>query len=493
MMTNYNPFVYNPTAYNLAPQYTPQPSPQESQYVEQSNLICPIQTIPELPHIVQPKPMELPAEQSNLAYPMVQGFIIVDRSTISPPLVDCAAVTRTITRVDLMDTEQTGKWVHFYGWSKGWQEAETYAKSFRENCITGKTLQELNSKMLEEQLGMSDSSHRMELLSTIRSLFPGFPPQVSNSAIPAPQPLVASTMGSMCGSENIASIQTQTSDYPLKNCLPSPICSFRRHGESDCESSYSYVSSTCTTDQLYPSPVNFMSESGYREQTAETAYSTNVEGSGLTTMDSSLSMTTMGTGLGMTTMAARKSHEVRSLENNGSMNGSINGSMNGSIRSTRRASYKKLILTLQPNQVHQDLDCIRNRFKEFYDVVTVTSVEGSDGSYQIAFEDCAEAADAFYKAEEIGYKLAKKWPARPNPNNPIKYRSMRELKIRSGKAFSGKVVGALKKDETVTVNQLKGRRARLIKEVKGGEPVVIGWVSVHSLDGVPLLVQEAEL
>jgi len=503
MMTNYNPYVYNLTYYNLTPQYTLQPSPQVSKYVEQSNLICPIQTIPQLPHIVQPKPMELHAEQSNSAYPMVQGFM-VDRNTIYPPLFHCPGAAVSICCVKQMNEEQTGNWVRTYGMSKGWKEADTYAKSFRDNSITGNSLEDLNSKLLEEQLGMSDSGHRMELLSTIRSLFP-VPPQGSISVIPAPQPLVASTMGSTCGSGyNIASMQTQTSEIPFKNFLPSPICSARRLGESDGESSYSCVSSTC--DQLYPSPSNYMSESGYREQSAETAYSANVEGGGL-------SMTTMDNGLGMTTMASRKSHEVHSLEINryinrsingstngsingstsGSINGPINGSSNRSIRSTRRPSYKKLSLKLEPNQVHQDIDCIRTRFKEFYDVVTVTPVEGSDDSYQIAFEDCAVAQDAFYNAEEIGYKLTKKWPKRPNPSTPIKYRSMKKLTIRSGKAFSGPEVGYLPKDETVIVNQLKGRRARLIKEVKGEAPEVIGWVSVHSLNGEPLLVQEAEL
>lgn len=475
MKTHYNPFVYNPTAYNLTPRYTPRPSPQEPQYLEQSNLIRPIQTIPEQPHTVQPKPMELHAEPSNWACPMIQGFL-VDSNTISPPLYDCTGVARSITCVDQMNAEQTGNWVYNLGKTKGWKEAETYGKSFKDNSITGMQLQELNSMMLKEQLGMSDNDHRMELLSTIKSLFPGYPIQGSNPVIPAPQPLVASTMGSLCESEYLASIQTQTTEYGIKNYLPSPICSVRRHGESDGESSYSHVSTY------------WMSESGNREQTAETAYSANVEGSGLTTttIDNGLKMTTMSTGLGMTTMAARKSHEVRSFERD------------GSIRSTRRASYKKLILTLQPEQILQDdvsvIDRIRHRFREFYAGVTVKPVEGSDVRYLIAFETSEMAQDAFYRAGDIGYKLVKKWPARPNPNNPIKYRSTTELKIRAGKAFSGQVVGALAEGQIVTVNQLKGRRARLIKEVNGGEPEVIGWVSVHSQEGgKQFLVQESEL
>lgn len=119
-------------------------------------------------------------------------------------------------------------------------------------------------------------------------------------------------------------------------------------------------------------------------------------------------------------------------------------------------------------------------------------MEGSDNSYLIAFPKSEMAQAAYNKADEIGYKLAKKWPARPNPSNPIEYISMADLKIREGKAFSGQMVGTLKKDETVTVNQLKGRRARLIKEV-AGKIKVIGWVSVHSESGDPLLVQVSEL
>merc|ERR550534_1848179 len=118
MITHYNPFVYNSTAYILTPHCTPQPAPQEPQYVEQSNLVCPIHTIPEQLHTVQPKPMELHAGQSNSAYPVIQGFIVVDRNTISPRLDNRTDVARSITRVDLMDVDQTGNWLSNYGRSK---------------------------------------------------------------------------------------------------------------------------------------------------------------------------------------------------------------------------------------------------------------------------------------------------------------------------------------------------------------------------------------
>lgn len=518
----YNPFAYNPSACNSALQYAPPPLPKVSQNVEQCNLISPIQTLPKQPHIVQPKPMGVHAQQSNSAYPMIQGFILVDRNTISPPLYACAGSARSINRVDLMDPYQTGNWISTLGRFKGWKEGEIYAKSFRDNSITGLQLRELNSKMLEEQLGMSDSGHRKELLSIIKTLFIGFPHQGSNSVIPAPQPLIASAMGSACGSEHIASIQTpQPSDidYGIKSYHPSPLSSVRRFGESDGESTYSHVSATpCPTDQLYP---NLMLDPSNREWTADTAYSADVEGNGL-------SMTTMDDGLGMTTMAARKSYEVWSEASGSIRGGEATRSMRGetarstrsegirsmpretvgsvqceptgsvrrepsgasSIRSTRRSSCKKLILILRPDQIQDDASVIRQRFR-FFDV-TVTPVEGSDDSYLLAFKDSQMAQAAFNQADKIGYKLVKKWPLRPNPKRPIEYRSLHALQIREGKAFSGKEKGILKAGETVTVNQLKGRRARLIKEVDG-EIKSIGWVSVHTQEGHDLLVQVAEL
>jgi len=59
------------------------------------------------------------------------------------------------------------------------------------------------------------------------------------------------------------------------------------------------------------------------------------------------------------------------------------------------------------------------------------------------------------------------------------------LVIRGGKSLSKVVVGYLAKGRRVTVNQLKGKQARLIKPNKEAW----GWVSMYSEEGTPLLSQ----
>jgi len=85
--------------------------------------------------------------------------------------------------------------------------------------------------------------------------------------------------------------------------------------------------------------------------------------------------------------------------------------------------------------------------------------------------------------------IERKFPARPSPSLPIKYQSLEDLIIREGKALSGRKVGSLNKGETVTVNQVKGRRARLIKRTESSTWVTLGWVSLRNVKGKPLLTQ----
>jgi len=108
------------------------------------------------------------------------------------------------------------------------------------------------------------------------------------------------------------------------------------------------------------------------------------------------------------------------------------------------------------------------------------------------FEDSELALDAFQCANEIGYKLTKNWTGRPRPRRPMHYKAMKDLWIRTGKSFSGDKVGVIRKGAIVTVNTIKGRRARLI-EVKNGKIKNIGWVSVHTPNGITLLRQLTEL
>jgi len=151
----------------------------------------------------------------------------------------------------------------------------------------------------------------------------------------------------------------------------------------------------------------------------------------------------------------------------------------------RSVNLKKLILTLEPDQLENGdvdkLDKIRSWFVELDSDVTVKPMEGTGNMYTIIFQDVNAAIEAL-KFRRKGFKIRNKYPPRPCPTNHLKYRALKCLQVRRGKSFRGHFFkGVVEKGESVWVDQIKGRRARVINR---------GWVSLYTTDGRPLLVQE---
>lgn len=92
------------------------------------------------------------------------------------------------------------------------------------------------------------------------------------------------------------------------------------------------------------------------------------------------------------------------------------------------------------------------------------------------------------KAKDLGYKLTRRWYNRPGPQNHVDYVNIsgEKLIIRTGKALSGEMVGFLEPNERITINQMKGRRVRIIHEVNG-KTVVRGWVSLINKERIRFL------
>jgi len=157
------------------------------------------------------------------------------------------------------------------------------------------------------------------------------------------------------------------------------------------------------------------------------------------------------------------------------------------VKDPTRSCWKgnELILTLRPGQCDGD---ICSRFYEFNYTVKIAPLENKPDSYIVKFPDKMMAEKALAEAPMIGYKLVKKRRPRPSPRCPIMFKALRRLKMRSGKAFSRDVLGWINKDDLVIVNQVKGRRARLMF-VENGEISNLGWVSLHTSNGDQLLEQ----
>jgi len=417
-----------------------------------------------LPPIPQPEgpmywtqlPALQPTEPNNIVQPM-----------LSPPLFNHPLVPIALTRVDLMDVEETGNWVHTFGNYKGWTEASKYGEQFKKNCIKGSTLQQLNHAMLEDNLAVKNLDHRKELIHTIQQLFnPG------NTIItPMMKPMSTPVMSYMEIPSESGNGKVQNPESEFGSQFSNFLYSSNHSVRSETETVHSHFrASTPLTTRT-----ELTSESGWSNA-----------GPGGPTFRSSISVKSgqwsMNCGPGIAGEAMREQREKTM-----------------SIRSVRRSRYTKLELTLQPDQIIKDnpnicyIDTIKRRLKKFNFVAAeITALKDKPFTYLLRFSENETAYAVFHSAEELGFKLVKKWPTRPSPSRPIWYKNLANQKILSGKAFSGEIRGTLDAGKNVLINQVKGRRARII-EMKKGKPETIGWVSVHTPEGDELLKQLTEL
>merc|ERR1719266_1534426 len=77
----------------------------------------------------------------------------------------------------------------------------------------------------------------------------------------------------------------------------------------------------------------------------------------------------------------------------------------------------------------------------------------------------------------------------PRPKNPMQYRVLMTLKMKSGRSLQSSYVGHVNKDTVVWVNTVRGRRARIVEKTETGTKN-LGWVSLRLENGKHLLVQE---
>jgi len=73
------------------------------------------------------------------------------------------------------------------------------------------------------------------------------------------------------------------------------------------------------------------------------------------------------------------------------------------------------------------------------------------------------------------------------PTNPMVYRTLRKVKLRSGKSSLAKNIGYLPKGSVVVINQTKGRSGRVVFQEEDGKFKKAGWVTLHTENKQPLL------
>jgi len=71
---------------------------------------------------------------------------------------------------------------------------------------------------------------------------------------------------------------------------------------------------------------------------------------------------------------------------------------------------------------------------------------------------------------------------RARPDNPIRYKTYHNVKIRSGKSVRSHDVCYLPRGSVVVINQIKGRSGRVVCQQGNGEFVKLGWVTLYTKD-----------
>merc|ERR1719233_2603349 len=149
---------------------------------------------------------------------------------------------------------------------------------------------------------------------------------------------------------------------------------------------------------------------------------------------------------------------------------------------------RHLILKLHPQQHDYPglIKYLEEKFADFNYNVEIKRSSTNRKSYIVGFKDRSTALHALARAEAIGFKLSKSRAKRPSPTYPVKFKALSQLNVRKGKSFNWKIIGEVNKNEVITVNQVKGRRARIVS-VQNRKLVKSGWVSLHTKGGSPLL------
>jgi len=89
-------------------------------------------------------------------------------------------------------------------------------------------------------------------------------------------------------------------------------------------------------------------------------------------------------------------------------------------------------------------------------------------------------------AKVLSFSVRRK-SLRARPDNPTKYKALRNAKIRSGKSVRSDIVSYLTKGSVVVINQIKGRSGRVVVLLPNGDFNKVGWVTLYTHDRQQLM------
>jgi len=393
-----------------------------------------------------------------------------------------------------------------YCHSQGWDEAAYYAANFKEQEITGQGLKDLSDRDLKISLKISNPLHRKELLSAIRNLFTketkinsGVQTSVSTLAPPCqiiyPYPMyfVPYPGSSVYNNHNFFSTGVAVDQSFNSGAVP-PVTWSCSGGQSGCVSSilqYNLLPSTIgvpsdSDNSTMPSQgesygtdfarcvqndlSDMVSDSNHSNQSCQAEYA-DVNGLSVSSGDNLNSIMQLHGG---------KTNDIGKTNKHVLQGPQMRCSKAVSTERSRSGNVKKLLLTLKSDQIpiNGNAEIIRSWFVKLDSDVIVKPMNDVPHTYTVIFHS-ADAGIEALKLREKGYEIKLKYPRRASPDNPVEYKVLCDLQVREGKSMNGELLaGIIKEGETIQVNQIKGRRARVVNR---------GWVSLKTEHGVRLL------
>jgi len=388
------------------------------------------------------QPMNLQYTYSSEAlYQMAQAGTPIVPSPAQPHTYPQQAVI-SVKPADQMNVLETFHWVKLIGEVQGWSEATTYAQNFYNNGVTGVMLAQLTIEDLEKYLGVEKHGHRLALMSSIQAVYPHVDRSGFSTAAPS------TTAESTCGSES------ETQEEGLVRPELRMVNSGRRRSI--------LVTESLSQRNLLSHDKNLESIQLKRPQLIDESSCTSVTSNN--SMASYLSASSQATDT------------------------TVSSSINGDRRCQLTLTLKKA-----PECNREAMLAIRQTFSTAgFDAHPRPSIsERVSAKFIVRFQSEAEANRALSLKEELGYDLSdytesrKKGP-RPTPSNPQQYMVLHHARMRSGKSMKSQVLGFVEKGEVFWVNQIKGKRARLIKRTQEGDKN-LGWVSLRNNAGYQLM------
>jgi len=358
----------------------------------------------------------------------------------APPNPHSHQAMISVKPADQMNVFETSNWVRLVCEVQGWAEAPTYAQAFYNNGVTGIHLAQLTMDDMETYLGIEKLGHRQVLMTSIHAIYPC----VDRSGL--------TTSASSVVGESELSEESELEDAIRPELQPTN--SLRRRSM--------LVTPSLSKQNLLCHDKNLESTIRLRPQLID---------------ESSCASATSNNSMASYVSASSQATDTTSAS---SINGDRRCKLTLSLPKTPICNSETM-LSIRQTFMRADFDAHPRVSERF------------PNKFIVAFPNAAEAMRALSMKDQLGYDLAEYTEARkkvrgprPTPSNPQQYKVLHHARMRSGKSMKSQVKGFVEKGEVYWVNQIKGKRARLIKRTKAGDEK-LGWVSLRNNAGYQLM------